>query len=515
MNLNKIFITILSISALISCSSSTSPNNKTSSITNGGINPNRLPPGQYFQTSSQVPLNLNDPLLTLIAPWQGGSNNTYLWSFSIMNTNSIYPEIILPTNDIVVAVIDTGIDKDHEDLVGRLWVNSSEAQGSNYNNGIDDDNNGYIDDFIGWDFANNTNNPADDQGHGTHTSGSIAATGGNGRGIVGVAPWVRIMPLKVCDSTGSCDSTDIRAAIRYAIDKKVDVINLSLGGIDSDGSESQTFQDLILEATQTGIFVAVSAGNYGIESTAITPANAQTSVAVAALRNDAQICSFSNYGTKIDFAAPGCSQRNGTEVSGIASLNSMKCGSSGISRCSSLTVLTNAYSLKSGTSMSSPHIAGLAAIAKTLVPNISAYKIRQALIQEASSQNNLFSKDFGYGASKISSQFRNTLLSVPGVKILSPLSGKLAPQHSIKFRIETSSSSANWKLKAYSLVSTDVNLDLSVIGTTIAQSSIPISSNSNVEIDQNFSPVSPGNYLLILEVSSNGKTYYDTLQVAR
>ena len=95
--------------------------------------------------------------------------------------------------NVIVAILDTGVDTNHEDLADNLWTNPSEIPG----NGIDDDNNGYVDDTIGWDFYNNDNDPFDDGGHGTHLAGIIGAVGNNGIGITGVNHAVRIMPLKI------------------------------------------------------------------------------------------------------------------------------------------------------------------------------------------------------------------------------------------------------------------------------------------------------------------------------
>ncbi|MCL4194847.1 MAG: S8 family serine peptidase, partial [Thermoguttaceae bacterium] len=117
------------------------------------------------------------------------------------------------SSSIVVAVIDTGVDYNHPDLKANMWLNADEIPG----NRIDDDRNGYIDDIYGWDFANDDSNPTDDNGHGTHVAGTIAAQGNNTLGVTGVAPGVKLMALKFLDSTGSGYTSDAILALDYAV----------------------------------------------------------------------------------------------------------------------------------------------------------------------------------------------------------------------------------------------------------------------------------------------------------
>ncbi len=120
-------------------------------------------------------------------------------------------------SDVVVAVIDTGLDYNHEDIVGNVWSNPGEIP----NNGIDDDNNGYVDDVRGWDFVNGDNDPFDDNDHGTHVSGTIAAVGNNGIGVAGVNWSARIMPLKFLSARGSGTTADAISALACLV--RVDV----------------------------------------------------------------------------------------------------------------------------------------------------------------------------------------------------------------------------------------------------------------------------------------------------
>jgi subtilisin family serine protease len=236
---------------------------------------------------------------------------------------------------VVVAVLDTGADWDHEDLSANIWNNDDEAE-----NGADSDNNGYIDDIRGWDFVNGDNDPDDDHGgtyHGTHVSGTIGAEGNNGIGITGVNWSVSIMPLKILDDQGSGLVSHEIEAIDYAIANGAKIINASFSG----GSDSQSECDAIEGARVAGILFVAAAGNYGQDNGDIPayPANYDLDniVAVAATdKNDGRAW-FSNYGaTSVDVAAPGVNIYS--------------------------TIAGDSYQYSSGTSMATPHVAGLAAL---------------------------------------------------------------------------------------------------------------------------------------------------------
>ncbi|MEK6984396.1 MAG: S8 family peptidase [Nanoarchaeota archaeon] len=157
------------------------------------------------------------------------------------------------SNNVVVAVIDTGVDYSHSDLSANMWANAGEIP----NNGLDDDSNGYIDDFRGWDFVNIDNNPMDDNGHGTHVSGTIGAIGDNGFGVAGVNWRVKIMPLKFLDAGGFGSSADAVLAIQYATLMGANIMSNSWGG----GGYSQTLKNAISAANDAGILFVAAAGN--------------------------------------------------------------------------------------------------------------------------------------------------------------------------------------------------------------------------------------------------------------
>jgi subtilisin family serine protease len=247
--------------------------------------------------------------------------------------------------NLVVAVIDSGADFSHPDLSGRRWVNPGESGGGKETNGIDDDGNGFVDDVNGADFANNDGNPFDDNGHGTHVSGTIAASV-NGQGVVGVAPNVKIMALKITNASGSGSISDAIEAIGYAKSKGAKISNNSW---EIGGFFSQALKDAI--DTSNSLFVA-AAGNGGadqigdnIDVSPDYPASytSPNILSVAAVDRQGNRAPFSNFGANsVDVSAPG-----------VDVLSS---------------VPGNTYAYFNGTSMASPHAAGVAALAASVDP---------------------------------------------------------------------------------------------------------------------------------------------------
>ncbi len=255
------------------------------------------------------------------------------------------------SDSIVVAVIDTGVDYSHPDLAANIWTNPGEIAG----NGIDDDGNGYIDDVHGWDFINNDNDPMDDNGHGTHCAGVIGAVGNNGIGISGVNQKVKIMPLKFLRADGSGDVAASLNAIAYARKMGANVISCSWGGT----AKSQALEDAI---SATNTLFACAAGNSGINTDTIPQypscfTEAQI-ISVAASTAKDGIPSYSNYGpSSVDVAAPG---------DGILSTYPTSLGSQ--------------YMSMKGTSMATPHVAGLAALLLSKKPGLTPAELKSLLM---------------------------------------------------------------------------------------------------------------------------------------
>ena len=243
------------------------------------------------------------------------------------------------SDDVVVAVIDTGIDYNHPDLINNIWVNPGEIAG----NGVDDDGNGYVDDIHGYDFFDNDGDPMDIDGHGTHVSGIIGATGDNGLGVSGVAQHVKLMALRFLGPDGGFTSDAVRA-LNYAVANGATVSNNSWGG----GGYSTTLRNAIATARNAGHIFVAAAGNNAVnnDNSPHYPSNytLDNLISVAASDRYDQLASFSNYGvTSVDLVAPGLSILSTTP--------------------------NNTYSYYSGTSMAAPFVTGTVALVQSQHPD--------------------------------------------------------------------------------------------------------------------------------------------------
>ena len=254
-------------------------------------------------------------------------------------------------SNVVIGVIDTGIDYTHPDLNDNVWVNTGEIP----DNGVDDDGNGYIDDYHGYDFVNDDGDPFDDNGHGTHVSGTIAAEANNGEGVTGVNWNAEIMGLKFLDEFGSGFTFDAIQALDYAVEMDANLTNNSWGG----GGFSQALEDAIAAAGEQGQLFIAAAGNSSLD-TDIFPEypgsyELDNIISVAATTDSDLLAGFSNYGAdSVDLGAPG---------QNILS-----------------TTPGNSYSYFDGTSMASPHVAGVAALLLSEFPGLSPQEVKDRIL---------------------------------------------------------------------------------------------------------------------------------------
>lgn len=295
---------------------------------------------------------------------------------------------------VTVAVVDSGIDYTHPDIAENMWTNPGEIP----NNGIDDDGNGYVDDVYGWNFASNTSDPMDDMFHGTHVAGTIAATGNNGIGVIGVAFESRVMAVKALDRYGYGANSDLAQAIVYAVDNGADVINASWG---SSGS-SQLISDAIAYAHAHGVVFVAAAGNDKMDTAGFFPANDPNAITVAATTHLDEQASFSDFGLKLDVAAPGGGDGPPPKDSKLPmySVLSLLSSAADPSFSSFLrqVALGTAYARLAGTSMAAPHVAGTAALLLAAHPDWSVEQIRQALRSTADDLGDTGPDPiFGYG----------------------------------------------------------------------------------------------------------------------
>lgn len=306
--------------------------------------------------------------------------------------------------DVIVALIDTGVDVTHPDLADSIWTNPREIPG----NGIDDDNNGYVDDVHGWNFCYQSSQVycGTEDSHGTHAAGTIAASSDNGIGVAGIVPGgrVKLMVLKVLGGTGSGTTSDVVRAIRYAEANGASVCNLSLGGAVYDPALYQAM------ASSSMLFV-VAAGNDGrnTEATPTYPASYDLDnlIAVANVSYDGTLSSTSNYGAvSVDLGAPG---------SYILS-----------------TTAGGSYGYMSGTSMAAPMVTGAAALLYSYDDSLSLSDVRAILLASASPLDSLAGKTATGGMLNLAAALSFDKSQLPSGGSSAVPSGSSAPQIAVE-----------------------------------------------------------------------------------
>ncbi len=260
------------------------------------------------------------------------------------------------TREVVVAVLDSGIDLNHADLKANLWTNTREIGG----NGIDDDGNGYVDDVYGLNAVSPGAKPQDDFGHGTHCAGLIGAVGNNGTDVTGINWAVKIMALKFIGSDGDGTDDDAISCFEYAIKMKQSGVNLKVISNSYAGTlDNPALASAYYAAEDAGILQVSAAGNGGGDNDAVPqyPASysSNSSISVASSDSSDRLAATSNYGAQsVDLAAPG------------ESILSLKLG--------------GGTTYMSGTSMATPIVAGAAALISSLEPNLSASALKARLV---------------------------------------------------------------------------------------------------------------------------------------
>jgi subtilisin family serine protease len=256
--------------------------------------------------------------------------------------------------EVIVAVLDTGIDTRHRELAANLWTNPRELPG----NGVDDDHNGFVDDVHGADMVNGDGDPADGLGHGTAVAGVIGARGDDGTGMSGVAWRVRLMPVKVLPDQGYGTTATLVTGLRYALANGARVVNMSLNGAD----RSLALEEAIAAAERQGVVVVASAGNDGADRDSVPsyPASVPSPAVVSVASSDRRgwLAYASAYGaSSVDIAAPG--------------ENILSTGLSG------------RYTRHSGTSFAAAYVSGAAALLAAAKPGASGDELRAALLSSA------------------------------------------------------------------------------------------------------------------------------------
>jgi gliding motility-associated-like protein len=273
-------------------------------------------------------------------------NSTTLWHLDKIKARDAW-DIEKGGKNILIAIVDDGIDTAHSEFQSSIWKNPNEIA----NNGIDDDNNGYVDDVFGWDMADNDNNPsvtsANNLSHGTHCAGIAAARTNNNNGISSISYFSKIMTIK-CGRNGSSQIFNPYQGVEYAIENGARIISMSWGG----GSYSSIYESIFAVAAQNNILCIAAAGNSSTSSK-MYPAGYNNVIAVGSTTSTDAKSSFSNYGNWIDVMAPGSSIYS--------------------------TVPGNNYTTYSGTSMACPMVSGLCALMLSRNPNLTATQVESCL----------------------------------------------------------------------------------------------------------------------------------------
>jgi len=429
-------------------------------------------------------------------------------------------DITTGSTKTLVAVIDTGIDYTHPDLYRNIWINQGEiptaiknllldvdgdslftfrdlndtrnqgtgkitdlngngyidggdllktrAQGG-WADGVSNDGDGYIDDLVGWDFANNDNNPFDDNGHGTHVAGTIGAMGNNGIGVTGVNWNVQMAGLKFLAADGGGSTSGATAALNYAVSKGIMISNNSWGG----GGYSTSFYNALVAARNAGHIFVAAAGNNGSNNDTVAnyPSNYNLDnvIAVAATDRNNALATFSNYGAStVDLAAPGVS---------IVS-----------------TYPGNRYASLSGTSMATPHVTGVIALVKSLKPGYSYSQIISQVVNNTDSLSSLPGKTITGGRLNAFKAVSSLAADTTGARILSvtPNATGANPVSSLRVTF-------NEAINASTFTAQDVSAFTGPNGTITVTGITAVSGSGNKSFDITFAAQSrAGTYNLTL-----------------
>ena len=346
-------------------------------------------PDYFVYATDTVP---NDPFFAAGQMWGLSQASCQFCGQSAPNIDATRAwDITTGSDDIIAVVLDTGVDLSHEDLAANAWVNPREIAG----NGRDDDGNGFVDDVNGWNFHEDTNQTfvsSSEDYHGTHVAGSIGAIGNNGKGVTGVAWHVKLMSVKFLGGPlGKGSTSNAIKGINYAIDMRnrgfnVRVINASWGG----GGDSQSLRAAIQAANDAGILFVCAAGNESnnVDDTPSFPSAYAGSfagtISVAAVDQDGNLASFSNYGHgSVSLAAPGVL---------IAS-----------------TYPNNGYANLSGTSMATPYVSGIAVLLWAQDSSLTPAQVKQRIIDTSEPLNSLASQVARSGRASAYAALTNTI----------------------------------------------------------------------------------------------------------
>lgn len=404
----------------------------------------------------------NDPFLSSTGSW--GQDFPDLWGLMQIDAPTAWQTT--QGEDVVVAVVDSGIDVTHPDLAANIWTNSGEIP----DNGLDDDGNGFVDDVHGWNFTGCEVNHSgqceptdqgtdigDPNGHGTHVAGIIAAVGDNGLGVIGVAPQAHVMAVRGLDVNGDGNAANLAAAIVYAAENGAKVINASWGG-----GRSETIRlaiDYVTQVFDVVVVAAVDNENRPIEGGASSPADLPRVIGVGATMHDGARAAGS-FGGPLDLLAPGggdsepatAERPDRSILSTLAAESRLGQVCSEVGGCTTAPwVIGQEYVRNGGTSMATAFVSGVAALVRSASPDATRLGVRQALISGADDLGPPgWDRVSGYG--RLNAARAVAIADQPVAEISAPDNGTKVRERDIPVHVfgtavaSTSASLAEWRL---------------------------------------------------------------------
>lgn len=442
----------------------------------------------------------DDPYYHSHSSW--GQPYDDLWALKRIQCENTW-NITIGSYNVTVAVVDTGIDYKHEDIIDNLWINKDEIP----DNGVDDDNDGFIDNIYGANFAYNNSNPMDDNGHGTHCAGIIGAVGNNSIGIVGVNWNISLMAVKALDNNGQGDSSILAEAICWAADQGAKIISSNWGS-----SYRLTYNPIIEDAVRyaynKGCILVFAAGNRNDNVIFYSPQNMNETITVAATDYKDRKAYFSNWGEKIDVSAPGID---------ILSLRANNTGDP-------TRIIGEKYYYESGTSQAASFVAGLCALLLSRNHSLNYRDIRKIITSNSDNS----SPSFPYIGGRINVD-RSVIYNLVRADILNPfrdanviglinITGNAFGENFQRYIVEygRGCNPTNWSVIANSNISIEKDV-LAVLNTTTLDDGLytlrlkVICLHSKVETVSSFIV---NNKHSILIVDSNGIGNYTSIQDA-
>jgi subtilisin family serine protease len=429
----------------------------------------------YITHASLIP---NDTYYSSSGSWGQGFED--LWGVKKIDLAGAWDQTTGSSN-ITVAVIDTGVDRTHPDMTANIWTNPNE----NPSNGVDNDNDGYINDYYGWNWCNNNNNTQDDNGHGTHVAGIIAAGSNNGKGITGVSWGAKIMTLKYLCADGTGSTSNAALALEYAADHGARISSNSYGCLCANDS---FLNDAIQYEYDRGTIPVVAAGNSASDALDFAPAAVDGAITVGATDNTNALASFSNIGPRIDVVAPGVD---------ILSLKSSQASHT----CIGGSIVNTNYCHISGTSMATPYVSGLISLMLSMNTNLTTEQVRQ-ILRTTSTDLGTIGRDTSFGSGLINANAAVAASAAPTV--LTPSISNIKSRSTLNGSINILGSANGATMQRYVLEAGQGRTPSTWV--TLASSTTPVTNNTLAQLDT--STLADSTYTFRLtETATNGKTY--------